>query len=104
MGNIRIGRICVPVNPGEVGQFDPEAVPTVGQLLRELDEQAVDEGDERAGSYHSEYYAILLDCTYQSDWERTSLRPYVEMLDAHVRGLMQETRAAMLSMCTYIFS
>ena len=46
----------------------------------------------------------FFDCTYQSDWERTSLRPYVEMLDAHVRGLMQETRAAMLSMCTYIFS
>ena len=43
----------------------------------------------------------MLDCTYQSDW---GLRPYVEMLDAHVRGLMQETRAAMLSMCTYIVS
>ena len=53
MGNIRIGRICIPVNPGEVAQFDPKAVPTVGQLLRELDEQAVDEGDEQAGSYHS---------------------------------------------------
>ena len=53
MGPVRIGRICVPVNPSEVGQFDPEAVPTVGQLFRELDEQAVDGGDERAGSYHS---------------------------------------------------
>jgi len=53
MGPVRIGRICVPVNPSEVGQFDPEAVPTVGQLLRELDEQTVDGGDERAGSYHS---------------------------------------------------
>jgi DNA primase small subunit len=53
MENICIGRICVPVNPSEVGEFDPEAVPTVGQLLRELDEQAVDVGDERAGSYHS---------------------------------------------------
>ena len=51
-GNIYLGRICVPVNPGEVAQFDPEAVPTVGQLLRELDEQIVDGDDERAGSYH----------------------------------------------------
>ena len=49
--NILLGRICVPVNPGEVAQFDPEAVPTVGQLLRELDEQIVDGEDERAGSY-----------------------------------------------------
>lgn len=53
MGNIRIGRICVPVNPGEVAQFDPEAVPTVSQLLRELDEQAMDEGGGQTGSYHS---------------------------------------------------
>ena len=53
MRNVPIGRICVPVDPSEVGQFDPEAVPTVGQLLRELDEQTVDGGDERAGSYHS---------------------------------------------------
>ena len=44
------------------------------------------------------------DCTYHSDWERTSLRPYVEMLDAHVRGLMQETRAAMLGTYIHIFS
>ena len=52
MGNLFLGRICVPVNPAEVARFDPEAVPTVGQLLRELDEQIVDGGDERAGSYH----------------------------------------------------
>lgn len=45
----------------------------------------------------------LFDYNYQSDWERTSLRPYVEMLDTHVRGLMQETREAMLGMCIYIF-
>ena len=51
MGNIRLGRICVPVKPGEVARFDPEAVPTVGQLLRELDEQTMDGVDERAGSY-----------------------------------------------------
>lgn len=30
------GRICVPIDPREVDSFDPEAVPTVGQLLREL--------------------------------------------------------------------
>ena len=52
MGNIRLGRICVPVKPGEVARFDPEVVPAVGQLLRELDEQTMDGSDERAGSYH----------------------------------------------------
>lgn len=32
------GRVCVPVDPLRVDQFDPETVPTVGQLLRELDD------------------------------------------------------------------
>ena len=61
IGNLLIGRVCVPVNPAEVAQFDPEAVPTVGQLLRELDQQTVDGGDERAGSCHVN--AILHDLT-----------------------------------------
>ena len=30
------GRVCVPVDPREADLFDPESVPTVGQLLREL--------------------------------------------------------------------
>lgn len=30
------GRVCVPVDPREADSFDPESVPTVGQLLREL--------------------------------------------------------------------
>lgn len=50
--NLPIGRVCIPVNPREVAQFDPEAVPTVGQLLRELDKQTIDGGEERPGSYH----------------------------------------------------
>ena len=27
-----------------------------------------------------------------ADWERTSLRPYVEMLSKHAQGLMNEAR------------
>ena len=38
------GRICVPVDPREVDSFDPEVVPTVGQLLRELDALGDGEG------------------------------------------------------------
>ena len=37
------GRICVPVDPREAEAFDPETVPTVGQLLQELD--ALGEGE-----------------------------------------------------------
>ncbi|GAA93652.1 uncharacterized protein L969DRAFT_96678 [Mixia osmundae IAM 14324] len=60
------GRVCVPILPKDIDDFDPEAVPTVGQLLREL-EQADARGN--AGS---------------NDWESTSLAPYVRLYKAHI--------------------
>lgn len=33
-------RVCVPVDPKLVYDFDPDAVPTVGKLIRELNEAA----------------------------------------------------------------
>ncbi|CCM00228.1 uncharacterized protein FIBRA_02256 [Fibroporia radiculosa] len=76
----KTGRVCVPVDPADVDTFDPERVPTVAQLLQELDKipAAADSG---ATEHHS-------------DWERTSLKPYIEMLDRHVAGLMEEVRLA----------
>ena len=32
------GRVCVPVDPAKVQDFRPEDVPTVGQLIKELDD------------------------------------------------------------------
>ena len=44
------GRVCVPVEVSKVDEFEPTAVPTVGQLLRELDRPAagnsMDEDDD----------------------------------------------------------
>jgi len=71
----KTGRICVPVDPETIDEFDPELVPTVGQLLRELDAAT----PESTGEEHS-------------DWERTSLKPYVEMLEKHALGLMSVVR------------
>lgn len=65
----KTGRVCVPVDPENVDRFDPRGVPTVAQLLRELD--VAGEG---------------------ADWTKTSLRPYVEMLDSHNVGLMEDVR------------
>jgi DNA primase small subunit len=48
----KTGRICVPVDPERVGEFDPEGVPTVGQLLRELD-KAKEESPVGGGEHHS---------------------------------------------------
>ncbi|KAG8711876.1 hypothetical protein FRC09_020374 [Ceratobasidium sp. 395] len=42
------GRVCVPVDPARVNDFDPETVPSVGQLLQELNHVP----DAEPGSEH----------------------------------------------------
>ncbi|TFY69581.1 hypothetical protein EVG20_g3098 [Dentipellis fragilis] len=71
----KTGRVCIPVDPEIVDEFDPKLVPTVGQLLRELDAAISEPGSEE-----------------HTDWEKTSLKPYVDMLDRHTAGLMNEVR------------
>ncbi|KAF8733642.1 hypothetical protein AX14_003707 [Amanita brunnescens Koide BX004] len=73
----KTGRVCVPVDPAKIDDFDPEAVPTVGQLLGELD--AISKDDDGMGEHHS-------------DWEKTSLKSYVEMFNQHATRLMDEAR------------
>ncbi|KAJ7287392.1 hypothetical protein C8J57DRAFT_1283783 [Mycena rebaudengoi] len=68
----KTGRVCVPVDPERIDEFDPETVPTVSQLLAELDSKTESE--------------------HHSDWERTSLKPYVDMLDKHNLKIMEEVR------------
>ncbi|KZT25632.1 prim-pol domain-containing protein [Neolentinus lepideus HHB14362 ss-1] len=74
----KTGRICVPVDPEHIDEFDPERVPTVDQLLKELDETMVQDSPENE--------------EHHFDWERTSLKPYIEMLDRHAMALMDEVR------------
>ena len=47
----KTGRICVPLDPASIDAFDPEGVPTVGQLLQELD--LIARPDEEAKNYNS---------------------------------------------------
>jgi DNA primase small subunit len=41
------GRVCVPVNPSLVDEFDPATVPTVGDLLNELNQVPADASEGR---------------------------------------------------------
>lgn len=53
------GRICVPVDPAKVSEFDPMTVPTIGQLLEELGSaQDVSAGEHQSGE-HSVGLGIL---------------------------------------------
>ncbi|KAB5595833.1 DNA primase small subunit [Ceratobasidium theobromae] len=70
------GRVCVPVDPALVDEFDPESVPTVGNLLQEL----------------NNIFNAEPGVEHHSDWERTSLKPYVEMLERHASAIMNDAR------------
>lgn len=65
------GRICVPINPSKAEDFNPLTVPTVTQLLAEVDATS------------SEY------TEKDSDVSKTSLRPYIEEFQRFVDDLMK---------------
>lgn len=68
------GRICVPIDPRKAEDFDPLAVPKVTELLAEIDEwQSKDDAEKKV-----------------QDWEKTSLKPYIDYFRAFVAGLLKE--------------
>jgi DNA primase small subunit len=72
------GRICVPIDPQNVDEFDPLSVPTVLDLLKEIDQwqsEKLQDGEKRL-----------------HDWEKTSMKPYVEYFKAFVAGLLKEEK------------
>jgi DNA primase small subunit len=69
------GRVCVPIDTRKVEEFDPLGVPTVTQLLTEIDEWEGEEGEKK-----------------MQDWEKTSLKPYVDHFRRFVAGLMEEDK------------
>ncbi|ORY68258.1 eukaryotic and archaeal DNA primase small subunit [Pseudomassariella vexata] len=68
------GRVCVPIDTRKLENFDPLAVPTVQQLLSEIDEW---KGEEGKG---------------MQDWEKTSLKPYVDYFRTFVLALMKDEK------------
>lgn len=74
------GRVCVPIDMRSVEDFDPFAVPTVTQLLDEIDEW-----DKKQGASMSDEEKAKV-----ADWQKTSLRPYVDFFKGHVATLIKE--------------
>ncbi|OAK94016.1 prim-pol domain-containing protein [Phaeosphaeriaceae sp. SRC1lsM3a] len=71
------GRVCVPIDTRTAEEFDPLSVPTVTQLLTEIDEWEGDDSEKK-----------------MQDWEKTSLKPYVDYFRRFVAGLLEEDRPA----------
>lgn len=61
----KTGRVCVPFSAARVQEFDPFIVPTLAQLMQELDEYSEKNGSDENSSD-------------QADWKKTSLKGYFE--------------------------
>ncbi|RGP68288.1 DNA primase small subunit [Fusarium sporotrichioides] len=71
------GRVCVPINTKNLEDFDPLGVPTVQGLLAEIDSWKTE--DEEGGKG-------------VADWEKTSLKPYIDQFRHFVNGLMKDEK------------
>ncbi|CAI7659756.1 hypothetical protein N7533_001020 [Penicillium manginii] len=93
------GRICVPIDPRKAEEFDPLSVPTVMELLAEIDEY---DANHPAGTTEADMPDADGSTVNGSDikgtgrklqdYEKTSLKPYVEFFRSFIAGLLKEER------------
>ncbi|KAL7543544.1 hypothetical protein ACHAXR_012849 [Thalassiosira sp. AJA248-18] len=76
----KTGRVCVPIEVANIEQFDPFEVPTLAQLMKELDEHEA----------HSDK-----DESIVHDWQKTSLKePFEQFQKQFLVPLLNEERRA----------
>ncbi|XP_059139012.1 DNA primase small subunit-like [Physella acuta] len=68
----KTGKVCVPMNPKTIDEFDPDSVPTISVLLDELDKIDVSE-DEQGKKFR--------------DYRKTSLGPYLATFETFLKSL-----------------
>jgi DNA primase small subunit len=71
------GRVCVPIDTRNLDAFDPLAVPTVTDLLGEIDQWT---GPDEAGGKSVQ------------DWEKTSLKSYIDYFRTFVAGIIRDEK------------
>ncbi|CAI4219587.1 unnamed protein product [Parascedosporium putredinis] len=77
------GRVCVPINTKALEDFNPLTVPTIQELLQEIDEWK----EEEEGASSQENAKTV------PDWEKTSLKPYIEQFRTFVAHLLKDERS-----------
>ncbi|KKK24305.1 DNA primase small subunit [Aspergillus rambellii] len=92
------GRVCVPIDMKNVAQFDPLSVPTASQVLSEIDAwdaehpgNGIQEPVEGEGSVPNDSDAR--GSRRLQDYEKTSLKPYVDYFRSFIAGLLKEERS-----------
>ncbi|KAH9462386.1 hypothetical protein MJO29_002904 [Puccinia striiformis f. sp. tritici] len=77
------GKVCVPLDLAKINDFDPDQVPDVRDLLRELDKHPSSKNPTTTITTTDQNHQVL-------NWYHTSLRPYVEFFQDHVNDLLKD--------------
>ena len=81
------GRVCVPIDPARADEFDPLTVPTVTQLLTEIDRW---DGCSASPTTTAAAAAAGEEEKKVADVDKTSLKPYVDYFRRFVAALLKE--------------
>lgn len=99
------GRVCVPIDTSHLDEFNPEEVPTVTQLLAEIDgwekpglvvkheeDQEELEGGESGGDTKMEEPEEKDLKVKVPDYVKTGLKPYIDYFKSYVTALLRDER------------
>ncbi len=70
---VLIGRVCIPIDPSKVENFEPEQVPTISQLTDEIDQFAREETAKNVSK----------------DYKKTALREPIKIFEEFLSGLAE---------------
>lgn len=93
------GRVCVPIDPRKAEEFDPLSVPTVTELLAEIDAWDAKHPVSSNGADAGDAEGSALDDAGSrasrrlQDYEKTRLKPYIDHFRSFIAGLLKEERA-----------
>lgn len=106
----KTGRVCVPLDPARAEEFDPESVPTLSSMMRELDSFDAREGTVAGALLGWPAHALQLQrltslAACGTDVDKTSLGPFVRFfrkafLVPLLRSVQAEFRARAQSACS----
>eukprot|EP00040_Diaphanoeca_grandis_P040162 m.261453 g.261453 ORF g.261453 m.261453 type:complete len:455 (-) comp42162_c0_seq1:267-1631(-) len=78
----KTGRVCTPFDIEDIENFDPFTVPTISDLMRELDEYNAEHKDDDTDTER-----------VVKNFEKTSLKKTIDHFDKFLAGVAEETRA-----------
>lgn len=84
----------MPVDIDKAEEFEVEKVPTIGQLLRELESIPPSQDRDPSMGEFTDLHKILVKLltNIKSDWRETSLSPYIKMLERSSNVIMSESK------------